>query len=73
MLEVLSPLALAVEIGQPSHERVALSASFLVERTRLEPFDTALEDLAKANAGRMRVKLTGPLPPHSFVQLAGAA
>jgi hypothetical protein len=73
MLEVLSPLALAVEIGQPSHERVALSASFLVERARLEPFDTALEDLAKANAGRMRVKLTGPLPPHSFVQLAGAA
>jgi hypothetical protein len=73
ILEVLSPLAIAVEIGQPSHERVALSASFLVERGQLERFDAALEDMAKANAERLRFKLTGPLPPHSFVQLAGAA
>ncbi len=73
LLEILSPLALAVEIGQPSHERVALSASFLVEREQLPRFDEALEDVARAQAGRMRFKLTGPLPPHSFVELAGAA
>ncbi len=73
MLEILSPLALAVEIGQSSHERVALSASFLVEREQLARFDEALEELARSHAGRMRFKLTGPLPPHSFVELAGAA
>lgn len=73
ILEVLSPLALAVEIGQPSHERVVLSASFLVAREGLERFDQALEEIAAGQAGRMRFKLTGPLPPHSFVQLAGAA
>jgi hypothetical protein len=73
ILEVLSPLALAVEIGQPSHERVVLSASFLVDRTGLDRFDQALEEIAAGQASRIRFKLTGPLPPHSFVQLAGAA
>jgi hypothetical protein len=73
MLEILSPLALAVEIGEPTHERVALSASFLVEREHVARFDDALEDVARGQSGRMRFKLTGPLPPHSFVQLAGAA
>jgi hypothetical protein len=73
ILEVLSPLALAVEIGQPGHERVALSASFLVERDGLDRFDQALEEVAAGQAGRIRFKLTGPLPPHSFVELAGAA
>jgi Gas vesicle synthesis protein GvpL/GvpF len=73
ILEVLSPLALAVEIGQPSHERVVLGASFLVDREGVGRFDEALEQIAAAQAQRIRFKLTGPLPPHSFVQLAGAA
>jgi Gas vesicle synthesis protein GvpL/GvpF len=73
LLEILSPLALAVEMGQPSHERVALSASFLVGREQIARFDDALEEVARTQAGRLRFKLTGPLPPHSFVQLAGAA
>jgi hypothetical protein len=73
ILEVLSPLALAVEIGQPDHERVVLSASFLVDREQLNQFDEALEEVAAGQAGRIRFKLTGPLPPHSFVELAGAA
>jgi hypothetical protein len=72
ILEVLSPLALAVEIGEPSHERVVLSASFLVDREGLSRFDEALEQLAAGQADRIRFKLTGPLPPHSFVQLAEA-
>jgi hypothetical protein len=73
ILEVLSPLALAVEIGQPGHERVVLNASFLVERESVQRFDDALEELARSQAERIRFKLTGPLPPHSFVELAGAA
>jgi hypothetical protein len=72
ILEVLSPLALAVEIGQPGHERVVLNASFLVEREAVGRFDEALEDVARGQAERIRFKLTGPLPPHSFVELAGA-
>jgi hypothetical protein len=50
-----------------------LSASFLVDREQLNQFDEALEEVAAGQAGRIRFKLTGPLPPHSFVELAGAA
>ena len=70
ILDVLSPLALAVETGELSHERMALNASFLVERERIAAFDEAVDELGRARAGRVRMKYTGPLPAHSFVELA---
>ncbi len=73
ILDALMPHALAVEIADPSHERSVLDASFLVERTRLAEFDQRVEDVAKDRLNRIRVRYTGPLPPHSFVELAGAA
>ena len=73
ILDVLNQHAAAAEVGNPAHERVALSASFLLERERIVAFDTALEELARDQSGRVRFKYTGPLPPHSFVELAGAA
>jgi Gas vesicle synthesis protein GvpL/GvpF len=72
ILGELSPLAVAVEAGEPGHERVALNASFLVERDRIAEFDKRVDEIGRAQAGRMRFKYTGPLPPHSFVQLATA-
>jgi Gas vesicle synthesis protein GvpL/GvpF len=68
----LRPLAVAVEAGEPGHERVALNASFLVERERIAEFDTRVDEIGRAQAGRLRFKYTGPLPPHSFVELAAA-
>jgi hypothetical protein len=62
--------ALSVEVGQPVHERMAVNASFLVERDRLDAFDRAVDQLGEEQAGRIRLKYTGPLPPHSFVELA---
>jgi len=70
LLDELSPVSLAVEVAEPSHERVVLGASFLVERESVAEFDELLERLAAARAGRMRFKCVGPLPPHSFVDLA---
>jgi hypothetical protein len=70
ILACLSPLALAVDVAGPSHERIALSASFLVEGTALEEFDAAVDSVGERQAGRMRLRYTGPLPPHSFVRLA---
>lgn len=67
IMEALSPLALAVELAPPPHERIVLSASFLVEQSALPDFDAAVERVGEAQAGRMRFKYTGPLPPHSFV------
>jgi hypothetical protein len=73
LLAVLSPVADAVDVTEAPHERVALSASFLVERKRVPEFDEVLERLAEAEAKRLRIKYTGPLPPHSFVELAAGA
>jgi len=72
LLEELSPVSLAVELGAPSHERVVLHASFLVARDGVAAFDDALERQAEARAGHMRFKCVGPLPPHSFVDLGQA-
>lgn len=73
VLAALRPEAVAVELGDPAHERMAVNASFLVLRSRLEEFDQAVEELGAAQAGRIRFKYTGPLPPHSFVELGVAA
>jgi hypothetical protein len=70
-VEVLSYLAAGVEVAPPAHERIALSASFLLDRDRLRVFDEVLEAFAEGQAGRLRFKYTGPLAPHSFVELAG--
>jgi hypothetical protein len=61
--------AAAVEVGELVHERMAVNASFLVERTGLQGFDRAIDELGEEQAGRIRLRYTGPLPPHSFVEL----
>jgi hypothetical protein len=71
IVEALGELALAVEAGEPAHERVVVQASFLVERARLAEFDALVDDVAAGFGGLIRFKYTGPLPPHSFVALAG--
>jgi hypothetical protein len=71
ILDKLAPVTLDAALTQPAHERIALSASFLVSRDRLTEFDGALDELGQAQAGRMRIKCTGPLAPHSFVELIG--
>jgi hypothetical protein len=73
ILAALSPLALAVRVADAEHDRVALSASFLVERNRMAEFDAAVDRVGEAHAGRLRFKYTGPLPPHSFVALGAEA
>jgi hypothetical protein len=71
LIDQLVTHALEYTVAEPAHERIVLTASFLVERTRLDKFDAAVDRAAEGQAGRMRFKYTGPLPPHSFVELAG--
>jgi hypothetical protein len=72
ILGALAPLAADFVAGEPAHERIAVNASFLVERDRIPQFDEAVDGIGRAQAGRIRLKYTGPLPPHSFVRLATA-
>jgi Gas vesicle synthesis protein GvpL/GvpF len=66
----LAPHAVEVEQGKLVHEHMVVNSSFLVERTGLTRFDEALEKLAAEQHPRIGFKLTGPLPPHSFVELS---
>jgi hypothetical protein len=70
IIDRLAPHALAVSVAEPMHERMAVNASFLVEREGHDDFDRALDEIAAENAERLRFKAAGPLPPHSFVELS---
>jgi hypothetical protein len=70
ILERLAPHVVAVEVGEPVHERMALNASFLIDRSDRKAFDKELDAFATEQGGRLRFKYTGPLAPHSFVELA---
>jgi hypothetical protein len=69
IIDRLAPLAVDVRVGEPVHERMAVNASFLVERGGFEEFDREVDRIGAEQAGRIQLKYTGPLPPHSFVEL----
>jgi methyl coenzyme M reductase subunit D len=73
IIDRLAPFAVDVRVGEPVHERMAVNASFLVERERLGEFDQAVDRVGVEQAGRIQLKYTGPLPPHSFVELGVGA
>jgi hypothetical protein len=72
ILGLLASQAEAVDVADPSHERIVLDASFLVDRRNLAQFDDLVERIAREQSDRLRVRLTGPLPAHSFVSFSGA-
>jgi len=67
ILDALRPLADAYAPAELLHERMVVNAAFLVRRDQLEKFDAAVENVSAERADRMHFKLTGPLPPFSFV------
>ena len=69
LLGQLEKHSLRYEVGDEPIEYEVLRGSFLVERKRVPDFDAAVERFAADQAGRVDVKLVGPLPPHSFVEL----
>ncbi len=73
ILDALGPLMLDLRVADPGHERVALSASFLVAEDQMQEFDSAVEEIGRQQDSRMRLKYTGPLPPYSFVELSTEA
>ncbi len=73
IVDRLAPFAVDVRVGDPVHERMAVNASFLVERARLGEFDRVVDQIGAEQADRIQLKYTGPLPPHSFVELGVGA
>jgi Gas vesicle synthesis protein GvpL/GvpF len=68
ILARLRPLA-EDAVVENTESSLAFTASFLVDRGRVEAFDAAMDELAREHEGLITFKYLGPLPPHSFVSL----
>jgi len=70
LLERLRTHTVRYDVGEEPIEYQLLRASFLVKRERVAAFEAELERYSSEQSERVDVKLVGPLPPHSFVELA---
>lgn len=69
IVDRLKPLTVAgVDEAQESEYQV-LNVPFLVERKRVQEFESAVEEIASEQRDRMRFKLIGPTPAYHFVDV----
>jgi hypothetical protein len=64
---VLKRLAIDSRPRDHSHERMVLNGAFLVKRADVTRFERTAESLE--SQGRFTVRVVGPMPPYSFVDL----
>ncbi len=67
LVAALGKQAVNVCRSDPISELMVLNAAFLVERQSAGAFDASVQDLDRANEGRLGFVLAGPLPPYNFV------
>lgn len=65
--EALAPHAVAVAPRQAAGEDTAADVAFLVDRDRRQEFERAVDELGREWAGRIRLRVLGPLAPYDFV------
>jgi len=66
LMSALRPLAIAVSVSAPHHERAVINAAFLVDSDELPRFDATVEQLSEGHSPEIEFKLIGPLPAYSF-------
>lgn len=67
LLDALEPLAADVALRTPPGEDIAADVAFLVDDRRLPKFEEAVDALGERWAGRIRLRMIGPLAPYDFV------
>jgi hypothetical protein len=67
--DALGQLAAATKRSEPLHEEMLANLAFLVDRGRIREFDSAVDALGKELGEDLRLRYTGPLPPHNFVDV----
>jgi hypothetical protein len=74
VLERLQGLAVVTSSEPAGGTDGAVNAAFLVERERIDEFARAVDAAADELAGRVELRLLGPMPPYSFAseQIDGA-
>ena len=67
IVDRLAPFAVATTSNPPGAPEDVLNAAFLVERERQWEFEDAVESVGEDLAGRIRLRLLGPVAPYDFV------
>lgn len=67
ILDGLTPYAVDVVVREPAAADGVVDAAFLVADGRRDDFDVAVEDWGSRLAGRVRLRLLGPVPAYDFV------
>ncbi|XVQ15053.1 GvpL/GvpF family gas vesicle protein [Spirillospora sp. CA-255316] len=67
LAEAIAPHAVAVTPRRPAGDETAADVAFLVTKRERDRFEQAVEDLGRRWAGRIRLRLLGPLAPYDFV------
>lgn len=67
LLDALSPYAVDVVAREPGQADGVVDAAFLVADERREEFDAAVEERGRQLAGRVRLRLLGPVPAYDFM------
>jgi hypothetical protein len=65
----LRDCAVASRSNKPIGDNMIMNAAFLVERSRAEAFDKAIDALGKQLEGKLLFKYSGPWPPYNFVNI----
>ncbi|MFL6073927.1 MAG: GvpL/GvpF family gas vesicle protein [Mycobacteriales bacterium] len=67
VVEALRPHCAGVAVREPTHELDAVHVAVLVENSRRQELDRAVDEFADKWADRVEFRLLGPLAPYDFV------
>ncbi|HEY2764753.1 MAG TPA: GvpL/GvpF family gas vesicle protein [Pseudonocardiaceae bacterium] len=67
VLDALVPYAVDVVVREPAQADGVVDAAFLIADERREEFDEAVEECGRQLAGRVRLRLLGPVPAYDFM------
>jgi hypothetical protein len=65
--DVVAPYCVASNVREPSHELDAVHVALLVDTDRVADLEHALDELAGKWAGRVELRLLGPMAAYDFV------
>lgn len=68
LLNALTPYAVDVVARRPGQADGVVDAAFLVADERRDEFDAAVEECGRLLAGRVRLRLLGPVPAYDFLR-----
>jgi hypothetical protein len=69
ILDGLSPFGLDIKMHSVMNDEMIVNAAFLINRTKQEKFEQAIDRLDAEYEGALNFKLVGPLPCYSFYTL----